>query len=59
MAGWGWHRLQGEGSPGGQETLFELYDYAIDPRETRHLRDDQPETVALLRARLDRHPEAR
>jgi arylsulfatase A-like enzyme len=55
------HRLVEWKKPGAaRETAeIEMYDYAIDPRETRNLRDDQPETVGRLRAMLDRHPEAR
>ncbi|MFM1941225.1 MAG: hypothetical protein RI897_207 [Verrucomicrobiota bacterium] len=37
---------------------FELYDYVVDPPETRNLAADQPTVVQELRAILARHPEA-
>ncbi len=37
---------------------YELYDYAADPLEKQNLAQQQPEVVAQLKARLDRHPEA-
>jgi iduronate 2-sulfatase len=37
---------------------LELYDYEMDPLETRNLASVQPEVVAQLRAILARHPEA-
>jgi iduronate 2-sulfatase len=37
---------------------LELYDYEVDPLETRNLASEQPEVVAKLRAILARHPEA-
>jgi iduronate 2-sulfatase len=38
---------------------LELYDYQIDPAETRNLAADQPAVVAELRALLATHPEAK
>lgn len=38
---------------------LELYDYEIDPLETKNLAVEQPETVAKLRALLAQHPEAK
>jgi iduronate 2-sulfatase len=38
---------------------LELYDYAKDPGETKNLAVAEPETVAMLRGILARHPEAR
>jgi iduronate 2-sulfatase len=38
---------------------LELYDYELDPLETKNLAREQPEVVAKMRAILARHPEAR
>jgi iduronate 2-sulfatase len=38
---------------------LELYDYDVDPAETRNLADEQPRVVAELRALLVRHGEAK
>ena len=38
---------------------LELYDYELDPLETKNLAREQPEAVAKMRAILARHPEAR
>lgn len=38
---------------------FELYDYQIDPLETRSLASDDPDTLAKLQAILATHPEAK
>lgn len=38
---------------------LELYDYQLDPLETKNLAAEQPETVAQLRALLATHPEAK
>jgi iduronate 2-sulfatase len=38
--------------------VLELYDYQTDPLESRNLAAEHPETVAVLRAILARHPEA-
>ncbi|MEW4570322.1 sulfatase [Tautonia sp. JC769] len=35
---------------------FELYDYDVDPLETRNLASQRPEIVTRLRARLDAYP---
>jgi iduronate 2-sulfatase len=37
---------------------IELYDYQLDPGESRNLAADRPEVIAELRAILSRHPEA-
>ena len=37
---------------------LELYDYQLDPLETKNLAAEQPETVAKLLALLAQHPEA-
>jgi iduronate 2-sulfatase len=46
------------GAPPGS-AQDELYDYELDPMETRNLAEEQPETVAKLRALLKQLPEAR
>jgi iduronate 2-sulfatase len=46
------------GAPAAAGEL-ELYDYELDPRETRNVAMEQPEVVSQLRAILTRHPEAR
>ena len=46
------------GAPAATAEL-ELYDYEVDPGESRNLASEQPEVVARLRAILARHPEAR
>jgi iduronate 2-sulfatase len=38
---------------------LELYDYQVDPGETKNLAASQPEVVAQLRTILDRQPEAK
>ena len=38
---------------------LELYDYELDPLETKNFAREQPEVVAKMRAILARHPEAR
>lgn len=55
------HRLVEWKRPGAApETAdLELYDYEVDPEETRNLAAEQPAVVAQLRARLAGHPEAR
>jgi iduronate 2-sulfatase len=35
---------------------LELYDYEIDPLETRNVARERPEVVKDLRTMLDRHP---
>jgi iduronate 2-sulfatase len=39
--------------------VFELYDYQVDPDETKNLAAEKPEVVAQLRAVLAKQPEAR
>jgi iduronate 2-sulfatase len=41
---------------GGGPVHLELYDYQVDPLETRNLAETQPDVVATLRQILDRHP---
>jgi iduronate 2-sulfatase len=41
-----------------ESALLELYDYDIDPLETRNHAADQPQVVKQLRAMLERHGEA-
>lgn len=55
------HRMVEWKIPGeAKETAeIELYDYQVDPAETRNLAKDQPEVVAKLRELLDRYPEAK
>jgi iduronate 2-sulfatase len=38
---------------------WELYDYQVDPLETKNLAPERPELVAQLRKFLDTHPQAR
>ena len=38
---------------------WELYDYQVDPLETKNLAPDRPELVAQLRKFLDTHPQAK
>jgi iduronate 2-sulfatase len=38
---------------------WELYDYQIDPLETKNLATERPEVLAQLRKFLDTHPQAR
>ncbi|WP_353620847.1 sulfatase/phosphatase domain-containing protein [Rhodopirellula sp. JC639] len=38
---------------------IELYDYQSDPLETKNIAATAPETVAMLRAKLDAQPEAK
>lgn len=54
------YRLVEWKKPGGPTSTaeFELYDYPIDPLETKNLARSQPEALAQLRAVLARHPEA-
>lgn len=49
-----WKRI---GAP-AETAEFELYDYEVDPGETRNLAKDQPEVLARMRALLAGHPEA-
>lgn len=42
----------------GDTAILELYDYKEDPLESRNLADEKPTVVSMLRAILDRHPEA-
>jgi iduronate 2-sulfatase len=55
------HRLVEWKKPGASADTaeFELYDYQIDPLETKNLAAEQPEVVAKLRALLAKHPEAK
>lgn len=39
--------------------ILELYDYVVDPEESRNLATEQPEVVRPLRALLARQPEAK
>jgi len=39
--------------------VYELYDYRVDPLETRNLAAERPDVMARLQAVLARHPEAR
>jgi iduronate 2-sulfatase len=43
----------------GTEAEYELYDYQMDPLETRNLAVGNPEVVRKLKAMLARHPEPR
>lgn len=45
------------GAP-GETAELELYDYEIDPGESRNIASEQPEIVKQLRSILARHPEA-
>lgn len=42
-----------------QSAELELYDYETDPAETKNLAGEKPEIVAMLRAILAKHPEAK
>lgn len=42
-----------------QSAELELYDYETDPAETQNLAGEKPEVVAMLRAILAKHPEAK
>lgn len=42
-----------------QSAEIELYDYEMDPAETKNLAGEKPEIVAMLRAILAKHPEAK
>lgn len=55
------HRLVEWKKPGAppEESILELYDYEVDPEETRNLAEAQPEVVARLRKLLAQQPEAR
>ncbi len=54
------HRLVEWKVPGAapDTAVIELYDYQVDPGETRNLAAEQPEDVVRLRAALAVHPEA-
>lgn len=54
------HRLVEWKKPGAPADTaeIELYDYEVDPLETKNLAAEQPEIVNQLRAILARHPEA-
>ena len=41
-----------------ETAVYELYDYAEDPGETRNLAQARPEALAELRSILASHPEA-
>ncbi len=43
----------------GDTADWELYDYEVDPGETRNLAAEQPEVLARMRALLATHPEAK
>ena len=55
------HRLVEWKQPGAdpETAVLELYDYERDPAETKNLADDEPETLAELRAILAAQPEAK
>jgi iduronate 2-sulfatase len=55
------HRLVEWKRPGASAdtAVLELYDYRIDPDETRNLAADEPNVVAELRAILAQQPEAK
>ena len=55
------HRLVEWKKPGAppETAELELYDYQMDPWETRNLAASEPQVVARLRSLLARHPEAR
>lgn len=42
-----------------ETAILELYDYRIDPNETKNLAEERSDVVAGLRAILDREPQAR
>jgi iduronate 2-sulfatase len=44
---------------GAEKSVFELYDYQMDPLESKNLASDQPDIVAELRELLTQHPEAK
>ncbi len=41
-----------------ETAVYELYDYAEDPGETRNLAQARPEALVRLRSILANHPEA-
>lgn len=55
------YRLVEWKQPGADDETaeFELYDYQLDPLETKNLAKTQPTVVAELKTILARHPEAR
>ena len=55
------HRLVEWKEPGADPATaeFELYDYAVDPHETKNLAAENPTMVADLRGLLATHPEAK
>lgn len=55
------YRLVAWKKPGeaGDTADLELYDYQVDPEETKNLAASQPEVVKQMRAILARHPEAK
>ncbi|MFN7140449.1 MAG: sulfatase, partial [Limisphaerales bacterium] len=46
------------GAP-AEEAEYEVYDYKLDPEETKNLAAEQPKTVEKLRKLLARYPEAK
>ena len=55
------HRLVEWKKPGAPAVTaeYELYDYQVDPLETRNLAADHPDVVGKLKAILAKYPEAR
>jgi iduronate 2-sulfatase len=55
------HRLVEWKIPGeaAETAVLELYDYRNDPLETRNIAEEDPATVARLRAVLSKYPEAK
>lgn len=55
------HRLVEWKKPGApaDTAVFELYDYAADPAETKNLAGSEPKVLAQLAAILAKHPEAK
>lgn len=41
------------------DVLYELYDYKLDPLETKNIAEDQPKVLSKLKKILQQHPEAK